>query len=212
MLPKLHIPDDVHLRSVSVAEAIRADWENILSEEERRRRAEMKNEARRNSFTAGRVTLRTLLADELGIAPSDVPLMVLESGRLACKGSGLHLSLAHSGDLAVAAASHRNIGFDLEVIRPKPSSLLDYILSDDERVHIQALDLDSDRSLFLCWTVKEAVLKANGTGLRRSPRLVRVRIDLEASIARVLDPSDHAWDVYFGLTDDYVAALAVQPA
>lgn len=212
MLPKLHIPDDVHLRSVPVAEAIRTDWESILSEEERRRRAEMKNEARRNSFTAGRVVLRRLLSQELGVSPVEVPLTVLESGRLGCEGSHLHLSLAHSGQLAVAAASQRNIGFDLEVIRPKPSSLLDYILSDEEREHIQALDLDSDRSLFLCWTVKEAVLKANGTGLRRSPRLVRVRIDLEASIARVLDPSDHVWDVYFGITGDYVAALAVQPA
>jgi 4'-phosphopantetheinyl transferase len=211
MLPTLHIPDDVHLRSVPVAEAIRADWESILSHEERRRRAEMKNEARRNSFTAGRVVLRKLLSEELGVSPVDVPLTVLDSGRLGCEDSDLHLSLAHSGQLAVAAASERNIGFDLEAIRPKPSSLLNYILADEEREHIKALDLDGDLSLFLCWTVKEAVLKANGTGLRRSPRLVRVDIDLETSIAHVSDPADHAWEVYFGLSDDYAAALAVQP-
>jgi len=212
MLPTLHIPDDVRLKALPVAEAILEDWESILSERERHRLGGMKNEGRRNSFTAGRVALRTLLAEELDVAPSEVPLTVLESGRLACKGSDLHLSLAHSGNLAVAAASHRNIGFDLESVRHKPSSLLDYILAEEEREHVHALALDTDRSLFLCWTVKEAVLKANGTGLRRSPRLVRLRIDLESATARVLDPTDAEWEVHFGLTDDYAAALAVQPA
>lgn len=211
MLPSLHIPDDVRLRSVSVAEADDTNWMSILSEREISRRAGMKHEGRRNSFTAGRIALRSLLADELGLAPADVPLTVLESGRLACRGSDLHLSLAHSGQLAVAAASRRNVGLDLESIRSKPSELLDYILANEERDHIHSLDMDSDRSLFLCWTVKEAVLKANGTGLRRSPRLVRVQIDLPASKARVLDPSDRVWEVHFGLSNDYVAALAVEP-
>ena len=171
----------------------------------------MKHEGRRNSFTAGRIALRTMLADELGMEPAKVPLTVLESGRLACRGSDLHLSLAHSGQLAVAAASRRNVGFDIESVRSKPSELLDYILSNEERDHVHSLDMDTGRSLFLCWTVKEAVLKANGTGLRRSPRQVRVQIDLPGSTARVLDPSDHIWEVHFGLTDDYVAALAVEP-
>lgn len=211
MLPSFHIPDDVRLRTFAVPDVQNEDWSSILSERELIRREGMKNEERRNSFTAGRIALRTLLADELGVAPVNVPLTVLESGRLACTGSDLYLSLAHSGDVAVAAACHRNIGFDLEVIRQKPSALLDYILAEEERDHVHGLDLDGDTSLFLCWTVKEAVLKANGTGLRRSPRLVRVQIDLASSSALVQDPSNMSWDVHFGLSDDYVAALAIEP-
>ncbi len=211
MLPDLCIPDDVLFRSLEFSAESTRDWMRILSNREINRRAGMSNEQRRRSFTAGRIALRTMLGEALDLAPIDVPLTVLPSGRLACKGTDLFLSLAHSGDLAVAVASHRNVGFDLEIIREKPSSLLDYILADEEREHVHQLDLDTDRSLFLCWTVKEAVLKANGTGLRRSPRSVRVHIDLAASTARVKDPTDHEWDVHFGLSDGYVAALAVEP-
>ena len=183
---------------------------NILTDQEINRRAGMGNEQRRRSFTAGRIALRTLLAEHLDVSPVDVPLIIEPSGRLACPGSDLHLSLAHSGDVAVAAFSVRNVGVDLEQIRPKPAALLDYILADEERDHVHSLDLDTDRTLFLCWTVKEAVLKANGTGLRRSPRLVRTSIDTTSFHAEVRDPSDETWDVHFGLSDQYAAALAVE--
>jgi len=211
MLPPLHIPDTVRFRATQLADALRTDWRGILSDEEMDRRRAMNNEERRKSFTAGRVVLRSLLADELGLAPSHVPLIVQESGRLACEDHDLHLSLAHSGQLAIAAISHNNIGCDLEVIRHKPSSLLDYILADEEREHVHGLPLDTDQSLFLCWTVKEAVLKATGTGLRRSPRSVRARFDLNRSLAHVQDSVDAEWEVHFALSSQYAAALAVQP-
>lgn len=182
----------------------------ILTDQEINRRAGMRSESRRRSFTAGRIALRTLLAEHLDRQPADVPLIIEPSGRLACPGTGLHLSLAHSGDVAIAAFSTRNVGIDLEQIRPKPASLLDYILADEEREHVHGLDLDTDRTLFLCWTVKEAVLKANGTGLRRSPRLVRTTIDTGTSHAEVRDPSDDTWDVHFGLSNHFAAALAVE--
>jgi phosphopantetheinyl transferase len=209
-IPSLHIPEDVHYGSFVFSRESTRNWMQILTEEELDRREGMRNEQRRRSFTAGRIALRTMLAEHLGLAPVDVPLIIESSGRLACQGSDLHLSLAHSGDVAVAAFSTRNVGIDLEQIRPKPATLLDYILADEERDHVHNLDLDADRTLFLCWTVKEAVLKANGTGLRRSPRLVRTSIDTASSHAEVRDPSDETWDVHFGLTDQFAAALAVE--
>ena len=212
MLPDLHIPDDVLYRSLIFTDEDTRNWMQILTDQEINRRAGMRNEQRRRSFTAGRIALRTLLGDHLGMAPADVPIIVEPTGRLACPGSGLFLSLAHSGDLAVAAASHRNVGIDLELIRTKPASLLDYILAEEERDHVHALDLDSDHSLFLCWTVKEAVLKANGTGLRKSPRRVRLTLDLDHCQAHVLDPDEKEWAVTFGLSSQYALSLAVDPS
>jgi len=209
-IPTLHVPEDVYYRSFVFSNETTQDWMHILNDREINRRAGMGHEQRRRSFTAGRIALRTLLADHLDIDPVDVPLVIEPSGRLACPETGLHLSLAHSGDVAIAVCSARNVGVDLEQIRSKPASLLDYILADEEREHVHNLDLDSERTLFLCWTVKEAVLKANGTGLRRSPRLVRTKIDTAASHAEVRDPADESWDVHFGLSDHYAAALAVE--
>lgn len=209
-IPDLHIPEDVHFRSFVFTLESTRDWMQILTREEINRRAGMRSEQRRRSFTAGRIALRTLLGQHLKVEPVNVPLIIEPSGRLACTGSNLFLSLAHSGDVALAAFSERNVGIDLEAIRPKPTSLLDYILAEEEREHVHGLDLDTNRTLFLCWTVKEAVLKANGTGLRRSPRLVRTHINTETAHAEVQDPADDTWDVHFGLSDQFAAALAVE--
>lgn len=211
MLPELLIPPDVHFRSLVFTDEATRGWMQILSDEEINRRAGMKSEQRRRSFTAGRIALRTLLGDLLGVHPSRVLLVVEPSGRLAAPGSGLFLSLAHSGDLAVAAASERNVGVDLELIRPKPAALLDYILGDEERAHIHSLEMPAEQSLFLCWTIKESVLKANGTGLRKSPKRVRVNLDLERGHASVRDPEDKAWDVAFALSDTHALSLALDP-
>ncbi|MDA0874934.1 MAG: 4'-phosphopantetheinyl transferase superfamily protein, partial [Bacteroidetes bacterium] len=207
----LTLPPDVHFRSLAFTDEATRGWMQILTDEEINRRAGMGNEQRRRSFTAGRIALRSLLAELLDLHPSRVPLVVEPSGRLSSPGSGLFLSLAHSGDLAVAAACERNVGVDLELIRPKPAALLDYILADDERAHVHGLALPPERSLFLCWTVKEAVLKANGTGLRKSPRRVRVNLDLTTGHALVHDPEDKAWDVMFALSETHALSLAVDP-
>ncbi|MDE2995929.1 MAG: 4'-phosphopantetheinyl transferase superfamily protein [Bacteroidota bacterium] len=212
MLPELSIPEDVHLRSLIYTDEGTQDRMQILTDQEINRRAGMRNEQRRRSFTAGRIALRTMLAEQLDINPVDVPIIVEPSGRLACPGSGLHLSLAHSGDVAVAVASPRLVGVDLEQVRPKPDALLEYILADEEREHVRSLNVPPNQKLFLCWTVKEAVLKANGTGLRKSPRLVRLSLDVAHQRGSVRDPDNTDWSVTFGLSDDLALSLAVLPA
>ena len=111
----------------------------------------------------------------------------------------------------MVAVCERNVGVDLELIRPKPAALLDYILAEEERDHVRALAIPPEQSLFLCWTIKESVLKANGTGLRKSPRRVRVNLDLERGHATVRDPEDKAWDVAFALSDTHALSLALDP-
>ncbi len=204
------LPEDILICQMSYDDEIDGSWMRFLTDAEIDRRAGMKNEGRKRSFTLGRVALRSLLAGHLGIQPRDVALIVEQSGRLACPNSGLYLSLAHSGDQAIAIAAPRNVGVDMEVIREKPEALLDYILADGERQHIKELPLDFTHSLFLCWTLKEAVLKANGTGLRRSPKKVELAIDLEAGSALATDPEGKTWTARFTIEKEYVLSLAYE--
>jgi 4'-phosphopantetheinyl transferase len=78
--------------------------------------------------------------------------------------------LAHSADLAVYAVSaERNLGIDLELIKPESSG------EDIARRYFSAREITDLLTLppeeriaafFLCWTRKEAYLKATGMGLQ----------------------------------------------
>jgi len=132
-----------------------------LSDAERRR-FDATPAARQSTFLAGRVLLRGLVAELTGTAAADVQLTAVcpncggPHGRPVAPGTGLHLSLTHGLDAVVAAASDRPVGIDLEsAIAPAP------VLAD-----IGSL---TGHASLLSWTRTEAILKADGRGLRVDP-------------------------------------------
>lgn len=201
-------PRDIDVLTLSYTDQVKDHWASILSDVELERRAVLTHAGRRDGFTLGRVALRTLLADKIGVPAREVPLRIEPSGQLTCPGSGLNVSLAHSGDKAIAVISPRAIGVDLEEIRTKPPSLLDYILADEEKDHIYSLNVPDSHRLFLCWTLKEAVLKGMGVGLRSAPRRVVLDVDVAGGKARVTDPEGRSWNARFAISGSWIAALA----
>ncbi len=81
----------------------------------------------------------------------------------------LRFNLAHSGELTLIAVTRDcEIGVDVELVRPIERSL--EIASRNfhpaELVAIHAAsEIDAPEAFLRCWTRKEAVLKAIGTGL-----------------------------------------------
>lgn len=159
--------------------------EALLSAEERARMATFLHAGRRRSFALGRAAARTLLAEQLGVAPAQVPLCVADDGGVDVDGAAIRVSIAHSGEHAVAAVAPRPVGIDLEHIAPRHENLSRFLLHPDEYAAFDALPLDHTRSVILCWTLKEATLKALRTGFRRSPKKLRLAIDLPAQAAHV---------------------------
>lgn len=205
------LPDDIQIKHQVHDDWTVKNWMHILSVDEMQRRTGMRSEKRQQNFTLGRVAIRTLLSDHMQISPSEVPIVIEPTGRLSAPESGQLLSLAHSGDQAIASISMRNAGVDVEEIREKPDSLLDYILCEEEKKHVYGLSIPHEQLLFVCWTLKEAVLKANGTGLRRSPRTVQLRIDPISQTATAVDPEGNPWHARFVVEDPYVFAIAFDP-
>lgn len=116
----------------------------------------------------GRALLRALAGELLGIAPQDVPLVQRcpdcggPHGRPVIEGSELRVSLSRCALGTVAAAVWgRALGVDVEP-RRLPAERLEAIrtIAGGEGVEH--------------WTAVEAVLKADGRGLRVDPRRVRV--------------------------------------
>lgn len=193
--PDLLTAPVVRSRSARLSVDDEADAREILSDHERSWLVGQ-NRAGELAFLGGRLLLRGLVGELLHLDPADVPLAAhcvdcgRPHGRPMVVGAPLHVSLSRTERLIVAAANwHTAVGVDVE---PSPTA-------PDRLDAIEALT--GIRTL-LHWTRVEAVLKADGRGLRVDPRDVLVTQrgrGLDAAVAgsrlsyRLLDvaPDDH---------------------
>jgi 4'-phosphopantetheinyl transferase len=99
----------------------------ILSGAELRRVDRLGDLKDRRRSIVSRACLRLLIGEYIGIAPSRVPLAVTAHGKPVLVGGGqassLRFSVSHSANVVVVALTKsRNIGIDIEAIRPFPGS------------------------------------------------------------------------------------------
>ena len=180
----MHLPDHITLRWESSDSEQGEAWTALLSDEEQERLETFKSAKRKRAFVLGRTSARRLLAGRLGIAPEAVPLHVAPDGAVEVAGAPYHLSIAHTEEHAVVAAAESDIGVDLERIVPRRPDLYRFLFCPEDYPLFEALDLDRTHAHVLCWTLKEATLKAMRTGFRRSPKDVRLSIDTAAQSAQ----------------------------
>jgi len=93
-----------------------------------------------------------VILGELAKDKDDVPL---PSG-------GYYWSVSHKPKYVAAVISNSRIGIDIEEIKPRSSSIFNYVASEEEW---KLCGGKSWEALCRCWTAKEAVVKAAGTGL-----------------------------------------------
>jgi 4'-phosphopantetheinyl transferase EntD len=116
---------------------------------------------RRREFAAGRTLARRLLRD----AGVDIDALLVDPDRVPTWPQAVAGSITHCSSLcavAVVSAAHADgIGLDVEPAVPLPEHLLPQIVSDDERIRIDALP-SALRPLggLLVFSIKEAVYKA----------------------------------------------------
>ncbi len=226
-----HLPDDrltlssqdVHVwrASLSVSETRLADFQATLADDERERAARVRNPLHGAHYTVGRGVLRMLLGRYLNRSPQDIRFAYSEYGKpfIAKAIVTLRFNLSHSQDLALYAFTHqREIGVDIEYIRPVPSrdQIAEQFFSPNETRTLRALPAtQQDLGFFHCWTRKEAYIKAHGEGL--SLPLDQFDVSLipgePAVLLETRVAADYAerWALCaLQPGDDYRAALAVE--
>tara|TARA_R110000787_G_scaffold6475_7_gene22643 strand:- start:1939 stop:2649 length:711 start_codon:yes stop_codon:yes gene_type:complete len=154
-----------------------------LSEPEARRVAKLKNPEARERLLVSLASARQMLGSLLDIRPSDVDLQRNAQGAPFLESHPeQYLSISRSDDwTAVALGDARPMGLDIERLRSIDwQPMLGMVCSDDERAALVALaDATPDSGLaafFALWTIKEAVLKAVGKGLRGGAKGVPVQM------------------------------------
>lgn len=160
----------------------------LLSDDERARAARFVFDRHRGRFIVARGRLRQILGGIAGRPPEDLRFAYGAHGKPALSGipGAPHFNLSHSGDLAVVAvSSDLELGVDVEAVRPLKEDVAERFFSAAEIAALAKL-AESDRldAFYRCWTRKEAVIKALGTGL--SLPLKSFDVSIDAAGARLL--------------------------
>lgn len=207
------LPDDIVLRFASQPPSAPPPL-GALPEAERERLASFASARRQREYALGRTAARHLLAERLGLAPPEIPLVTAEDGAPQLDGHPWHVSIAHTATAeaihAVAALAPRPLGVDLEVIRPRRPDLYRYLCHPDEYGLIERLPYAPDVAPVLVWTLKEAALKAMRTGLRCSPKRLRLSLGADGEAHALLDGAE-GWALRYAERDGCFVAVAFEP-
>lgn len=186
----------------------------ILNWRERRRARSIVSAAAARRFVNGRVRLRQILASYCGLDPHRVPLRHTPRGKpyLPAPFSDIRFNLSHSGGLALLAVSTAaEVGVDLEQRRRIAAGPIAaaWLHDGEQRDLLRRDGNDRAAAFFRLWCRKEAVVKAQGTGLRFP--LHQFRVSACARRAVVLAwPGASRWHLYdLPMGQTYTAALAL---
>jgi 4'-phosphopantetheinyl transferase len=138
----------------------------------------------RRRFIAGRGLLRMILSKYLGVQPSHIEFCYGNYGKPALSEkympAHLHFNLSHSrGLMLIAIANLREIGVDIEFMRPVPQAdkIARRFFSAGENWVFQALPAGQKQEAFFNgWTRKEAYIKSCGLGLAQPLDQVEVTL------------------------------------
>ncbi|MGC4068738.1 MAG: 4'-phosphopantetheinyl transferase superfamily protein [Polyangiaceae bacterium] len=176
----------------------------ILAPVEFARFQRLRSAKRASEFLAGRIAAKRLLCQApFGLDDSECVVSTSSAGAPFIEGrAGIHVSISHSGSVAVAVAATHRIGIDIEENVDRPTSLLRFFYGPRERAVVDAMEGEK-RTAFVneLWCRKEAACKVGhwGAALCFS--------DLEGLGARVT-VEDSVLGLRSGVVDGLAAALA----
>ena len=214
-------PDEVHLWSVDLDNYVTGT--PVLSSEESERACRFVQPIHRVRYAAAHTALRQLLSAYLRRAPESLSFESQSTGKPFIEsGEGeerLFFNLSHSEDLALIGVTRAGeIGVDIERLRPVPDvdDIASRFFSESERQRIREMKSeDQARAFLICWTRKEAYIKARGTGLstRLSSFEVEVREELPARLIQIDGDESTAasWTLlHVEPANDFVGAAAIE--
>jgi 4'-phosphopantetheinyl transferase len=214
------------------------DWDeanppdDFLSAEEYKHLSELRFQKRRTDWLRGRWTAKKLLlradpacrnlsiqAIQVANEPEGAPYLLINGSQRYPR----ILSISHCGPYALCALSESRMGCDLEHIERRPDNFIEDFFTRTEVQRVRERP-EALRSILvnLVWSMKEAVLKSIGKGLRLDTRMVEVDAPQELSLEEAQKPGwkpvqvhspaiNQSIVAWWQIKTDYVLTLAVIP-
>ena len=108
--------------------------------------------------------LRIAAARTLRVPAQQVQIAYTDRGKPFLPDTGWYCSVSHTDGLCVCALSDREVGVDVERIRPHTPRVAARVFSESEQIRLQNSDVP-DQCFFEIWTKRESFVKCLGTGL-----------------------------------------------
>ena len=171
--------------AVSSTDALSPSLLSLLSDAERLKIEDISGRQRRNVYFCGRALLRLLLQTVTGLTANWHTILTTDTGKPVCE-NGPGVSISHSkGVIACAAAVDGDVGVDVEFtdLGRDTGRLATEYFSPTENEWLSA---QPQNRFYMLWVLKEAWLKAVGTGIaggighlqcRINPPCIDVRLD-----------------------------------
>ncbi|MGW2181165.1 4'-phosphopantetheinyl transferase family protein [Streptomyces sp. NPDC001732] len=197
----------------------------LLDAAERERLSRIAHPLQAAQFAAGRAGARSILSRLLQVSPHEIRF-----GRATCPECGdrrhgppvvdrprtpFRISLSHSEGYCLFAIAQVPVGVDVEGVREMDTEELGRIaLTPAERRHVRSFPPGRarHRAFLRCWTRKEAVLKAVGTGIAGDLTAVETRPGAPgpATVTAGVEGAPGSWTVSdLATPGEWVATVAV---
>lgn len=195
--------DDIHLWLVDLDQPPTPlpELAATLTADEQERAGRFRFPEPQARFIAGRGLLRKLLSGYLNRTAAALRFRQGLHGKPELAGeeaaAGLHFNLAHSGHRALYAVARREVGVDLEKLDRSAdyAAIMARICGLRECTAFQALPPEQCQdAFFACWTRKEAIAKAIGSGFAGGLPTLEVCFS-SGDRVKLHDPAGREWGV-----------------
>ena len=219
----MNIPkNEIHIHQYPLAEN-RSQQEidlftEILSSDELAKANRYKFNNLRTDYITSRYYLRKLAGFYLDKDPREIAFQYTDKEKPFLSSFEIKFNLAHSGNRCVYAfANGTEVGIDIELLRNIPDALdiCKRFFSSEEIKDLNLVTGEKISETFLlCWTRKEAFIKAVGDGL--SYPLADFTVNLDKNIPEITgirkEPEEiKQWSLFNIVTEkEYIASLAVR--
>ncbi len=199
--------EEIHLWrfNLECSEHIYNQLKKLLDPKETVRADRLLDLQKKKQFIISRARLRQILGAYQKVPPSQIQFKYNNYGKPALAElyhSSLSFNLSHSDNWAVlAVADNSSVGVDLEKIDPDLNftSLANQYFDKRENKFLEKYPTERQRrGFYRLWTQKEAMLKLNGFGFRKTTQNIEGSITVN-------------WDLKtFPLLEDYICSIATQ--
>lgn len=137
----------------------------FIYQEKKDKIKEYKKKMRKIQAITGEILLKNLLKKHYKIDYKDLTFYLNKYNKPYIKNKNIYFNISHSYNYVAVAISNKEIGIDIEKIRPTNINTINYFATDNEIKYILEDKTKITRRLFTIYTLKEAYFKMKGTNL-----------------------------------------------